>query len=235
MEIQRRDFLKGFLASGAVAATATTALSESAKAAMSAEKRKVTLLLSNSDLDDQFSIGVKKSEMKAQAFDLHKLRREELSDPKAISQAINKLKGRSVVGLMGDADFILFQEMVRDAGGQMLCVGQHVWGGASLYDCRHEFVSGPQSQGIGSALSDALSQRDIPHSITEASVDTAEKATGKLVRLSNEKDWVGSLGQALGRVASGDWQSGPVWSVDRPSHSSRQQTRQSTVSFVAVI
>jgi hypothetical protein len=235
MEIQRRDFLKGFLASGAVAATATAGISDSAKAAMSAEKRKVTLLLSDSSLEKRFSVGVKSSKIEAISFDLHKMSKETLSDPKAISQTIAKLKGRSVMGLMGDSDFILFQEMVRDAGGQMLCVGQHVWGGSAQYDCRHEFVSGPQSQGIGSALSDTLSRGAVPHSITETTVGTTNKATGKIAHLGSEKDWVGSLGQALGQVASGEWQSGPVWSVDRPSHSSEQQARQSIVSFVAVI
>lgn len=237
MKMQRRDILKGILASGAVATAATVALSESAKADTFAQKRKVTLLVSDTDIASSFGIGVEAEAAKREGVSLNHQTMDKniFFDPKALSQIIADLKGHNVVGLMSDTDFILFHEMLRDAGSQLLCVGQHVWGGSSRYDCSHEFVSGPQSQGIGAALSDGLSHDAIPHAITESSLGLEKPEKEVMTCIRREGHWATMLGQAMGRIVLGDWQAGPVWSVDRPRGSSVGQCRQSAVSFAVII
>lgn len=235
MEMQRRDMLKGLLASGAVVTAATVALSEGAKADTFAQKRKVTLLVSDINIAGSFTTGIKAAKREGVSLNRQTMDKNIFFDPKALSQTIATLKGHSVVGLMSDTDFILFNEMLRDAGSQVLCVGQHVWGGSSRYDCSHEFVSGSQSRGIGAALSDALSHGSIPHAITESPLGLEKPTKEVMTCIRSEGHWAAMLGQAMGRIVSGDWQVGPVWSVDRPGGSSAGQRRQSAVSFAAII
>lgn len=110
--------------------------------------------------------------------------------------------GRRLVGLLSEADGVLFRQWV-PASSQWLALGHHREGGPQGAYNRHQITTLPASRGLARHLAAELAAQASDFSVTELPAEVAASAVAPAARAS--ESWEASLGEALGRVAAGLW------------------------------
>lgn len=127
----------------------------------------------------------------------------------SFSQALTLAHGSCVIAILTEADHMIFNEALREAGGAVLCQGMH--GIAPRLDqARHHFISLSSSQGIGTAVARAIARDGEPASVSEQAMHTPCDAVGALSLVRQPAGWPAVVGQALALVADGRWIPGQV-------------------------
>lgn len=198
MEIKRRKFLQGMLASGGVLASGSlfAALVDTPNGSQTSIITRQLWLKNGNSREAEFAVGLSLSNP-----DLLKqinLSTTDLAKPMELQQLMVDNSGKQLIGLMEVSQFILLQELLRSNGGKILYTGQHSWGNTLINSSRHQIVTTNQGRYLGSALSKVLISRG--DTVTLNQLDLKQSGIPPQVmdfQLSNQGDWPELVGSAL--------------------------------------
>ncbi|MCC7413921.1 MAG: hypothetical protein IT495_20065 [Gammaproteobacteria bacterium] len=134
---------------------------------------------------------------------------EALADLRALLAAH---RGHCLLGMVGNDVYPVFEELVRDGGGAILCRGQHV---SDASGTRHLFYSMPGSRGIGSALGSALAASDAGLHVREIALGGSQASRPAGAGVPPGGDWIAATAALYRRIAEGRYTPGPAATVTR--------------------
>jgi len=157
MEIKRRKFLQGVLASGGLLASGDLFSAVVEHSSSSSVISKQLWLRTGTLLDSEFARGLADTLLEDQ--NSLRLSSTELYCPTTIKDIIAAHNGKQLLGIINDSHFLLLHELVRSTGGRVLYTGQHSWHqGPDNRSC-HEIMTTPRTGASGLALSNELTAR----------------------------------------------------------------------------
>lgn len=173
MNESRRNLLKGMLAGGIIGAVGLPRLS---LATRPMTPKPVALLLTGTPVDAMFAVASKAA---AAALDqpdpsIFALDHGGAFDPAGVRHFLQEHRGMRVMGLMEDAGYVLFSEMARDAGADLMLEGWHIQHGGST--SRHALRMATGLHGVADILASGLARRGESFAVTELPFDTASRS-----------------------------------------------------------
>jgi len=219
--LPRRAILKGIYAAGGMAAAGALA-GFTPLSAFAAPAGRLTLLLGGSPHDEAFLTGARAiapveplTPPLLSARDLGRFLDE---------QAHRRASGQHLIGLLDDASFIVFQEILHARRARFLVTGHHAR--------QHRFTSLAQSRGMAAALAAGLARQGLGYRITEKSFGIINETASAPPPASPASchDWASITAAHLARLAAGNWRTGTVGAFQQVGRAGGQGA---LVSFVA--
>jgi len=229
----RRTALTLALAGGGAMALAGRSAWAATAAAM--PHAAIVPLIGGSDSDDAFLAGIRAGLGGSQAA-ISNLVRLEPGDPAALGELaprLTALKGAQIVGLLDEARHTVVAEILRDLGAKVICTGWHSMAAGTGYDSTHLLVTAPRARGIGTALAGGLTSAEQGFMVHETAFGADQPLGGTSPRLGSDGNWAGMMGEALGRIAIGNWSPGSADRYRRVGVERNATNNQGLVSFAA--
>lgn len=160
----RRTLLKGMLTGAFIG---TVGLPRQSFAAYPVVLAPMTLLLTGTPMDAMFLTGTEAAAVESgqRMQTVVAVQRAGILDPVGLRDFLQAHRGTRVVGLMDDANYVLFSAMAHDAGGTFLAEGLH--GQYAQAVSRHELRVATGLRGAADVLAAGLARGGDSFSVTE--------------------------------------------------------------------
>ena len=156
MEIDRRSLMKGMLASGALLALGLPSWTLANQSP--ARPRQCTLILGGTGADEAFARGGQSAcvSMAYEGFRTSQLKHGLLTGTDEMVNLLDHSRGTRIIAILDDASGVVFLELARTAGGQLLSIGSHACSTDSACHIRHDLASTAHDYSPGGLLASQL-------------------------------------------------------------------------------
>ena len=154
METSRRTILKSVLATGVLHAMHWPGLRAAGGA--SAGAKSLLVVLGPTGNGVQFTQGVLDAVRTlggSARVSMAQLEETFAFDVDSVARMLRQHHGTRLIGFMDDGMYAIFQELARDAGAELVCLGRHVWNSAGPHESRHSVLAGSADCNMGAIAS----------------------------------------------------------------------------------
>jgi hypothetical protein len=144
-------------------------------------------------------------------------------DWQGLESQLDRLAGYRLVGLLDPGRHTVVEAMLQARNARLLSLGSH-------QDGRHRISTAPAAHGVGAALAHGLARAGFEHQVAEAGLGPVAGSFTGVADLA-AGDWAGLMGEALGRIAAGNWVPGEPRQLRRAGRPN-SHSNDSLVSFV---
>lgn len=157
METSRRTILKSVLATGILHAMQWPGLH--AANGTSADAKPLLVVLGPTGNGVQFTQGVLDAVHAlggSARVSMAQLDGTSALDVDSVARMLRQHQGTRLIGFMDDGMYAIFQELARDAGAGLVCLGRHVWNSVGPHESRHAVLAGSADCNMGAIASSIL-------------------------------------------------------------------------------